>query len=346
MSEVAIGHHLVDYNGVQKDVISVIVRGTNSTLEEWSSNFDIGDRSKFGEASDWKNKNNHKGFDVASNRVLQKLEEYISTYCADTDHIYWVTGHSRGAAIANIISADLVDEGNIVFGYTFAAPNTTISEDANSSQYSCIFNLVNEDDFVPCVPMEGWTFTRYGKTAVIDMTSDMENEWHSLTGKLWYNQMAKNNLTSLVNSLVDVASGWDSCYIYTCDCDFPNHKGDGSQDDITERGINDINDIPWRVRQYCSYRSYKTLLGTTQYEVCQQPAYFMQALADIITTSGGIFGVGNQVWKIISTYQFADRYESARNKIILASTVGGIACPHYCETYYLLTQHVNGVNYE
>lgn len=337
ITEVAIGHHKVTYNGTTKDIVAVIVRGTNGTIEEWSSNFEIGDLSKSDTIADWKNKNNHKGFDVASNRILSKLDEYVRNYTTDSV-AYWVMGHSRGAAIANIISANLVDGGNEVFGYTFATPNTTVSNAATAAKYDCIFNLVNQDDFVPCVPMTGWNFKRYGQTASLDITSSMEKEWHKLTGISWYNQMSAKNLQELVDSLTAAASGWDSCYTYTCDC--ADH-GNGTADDITERGINDINAIPARVRQYCKYKPYTNWLGSTEYEVCQLPAYFMQALADIITTGG----MGDKAWKVVSTYQFADRYQKARNKIVSASVIGGIACPHYCSTYYLLTQYANDANF-
>lgn len=345
ITEFAIGHHRVTYNGVTKEIVAVIVRGTNGTIEEWASNFDLGDPNKTD--SDWNTTDNHRGFDVTSTRVFKYLQNYSETYLTSADAIYWVMGHSRGAAIANILSAMLIDNGEKVFGYTFAAPNTTISADANSTKYDSIFNLVNEDDFVPCVPMTAWNFVRYGQTATLDMTSNMENEWHSLLDKWWYNQLSKKNLDKLVGALADASSGstsekWENCYVYTCS---HSEHGNSTADDITEKGINNINDIPYRVRQYCKYECYKNWYGGYEYQVCQLPAYFMQALADIITTSGGIFGFGNQAWKVLSTFQFADRYESARNKVISATLIGGIAHPHYCETYYLLTGYANASDF-
>lgn len=333
VTEVAIGHHNVCYNGETKEVVMVVVRGTNGTIEEWASNFDLGDPNNRDDA--WNNPDNHRGFDVTTSRVYKLLEKYESSYLSDKNSTYWVMGHSRGAAIANILSAMLIDNGESVFGYTFAAPNTTIAEDANSAKYDSIFNLVNEDDFVPCVPMSAWNFVRYGRTATLDMTSDRENEWHDLTDKFWYNQLSEKSLNELVGALANASTGsadqkWANCFVYTCDCE---DHGNSSCDDITEKGINDIYDIPSRVRKYCEYSPYTNWYGGTEYEVCQLPAYFMQALADIITTSG----TWDKAWKVVSTYQFADRYQDARTKIVLASTVGGINCPHYCETYYLLT---------
>lgn len=337
ISEVGLGHHTVTYNGETRQVVAVIVRGTNGTIEEWSSNFDIGDKSKFKKNADWTDSKNHKGFDVTSNRILHYLEDYTAKYGLNGNNtVYWVTGHSRGAAIANLLSAKLIDNGKTVYAYTFAAPNTTTSTSVKNSKYQGIFNLVNEDDFVPCVPMSAWGFSRYGRTATIDMTSSMENEWHSLTGESWYNQMSKKNLNGLVDKLAGVCDGWDLCYKFTCSC----HGG--KDKDLTQTGLtsSNVKKIPERALKYCKKTSYKTW-GLTRYKVCQVPGYFMQILAEITAANG----LGQQV-SAITSYKLADRFESARNKLVSAAVIGGIAHPHLCHTYFLLTQHVSASNFK
>lgn len=338
ISEVALGHHTVTYDGETKQVVAVVIRGTNGSIEEWSSNFDMGNRSQFRSYDEWTNANNHKGFDVTTNRILDYLQSYTKSKGLNTSNtVYWVTGHSRGAALANLLAAKLVDNGKTVYAYTFAAPNTTVSTSAGAAKYNCIFNLINEDDFVPCVPMTAWNFRRYGVSATLDMTSSMENEWHSLVGKMWYNQMSAKNLSELVAKLAGVASGWDMCHTYTCSC-----HGNGSANDITQTGLtaSNVAKIPTRALQYCQITKYKTW-GMTRYKACQLPAYFMQILAEITAANG----LGNQV-SAITGYKLADRYEAARTKLVLAATVGGIAHPHYCETYYLLTLHVEASDFE
>ena len=42
VSEIGIGYHTVNYKGKTKTILGVIIRGTNGTIEEWSSNFDMG----------------------------------------------------------------------------------------------------------------------------------------------------------------------------------------------------------------------------------------------------------------------------------------------------------------
>lgn len=337
LSEVALGHHAVTYNGETKQVVAVVIRGTNGTIEEWSSNFDMGNRRQFNSFADWQDSNNHKGFDVASNRIMDYLEDYSNKNGLNSGNVvFWVTGHSRGAAIANLVSAKLIDQGKTVFGYTFAAPNTTVSTSAGNAEYRSIFNLVNEDDFVPCVPMTAWNFRRFGVSATIDMTSSMENEWHDLVGKFWYNQMSAKNLNELVGKLAGVAKGWNACYTYTCKC-----HGNGSSDNITQSGLtaSDLTKIPKRAKKYCKIEQYKTL-WLTRYKSCQIPAYFMQILAEITSANG----LGNQISAIVN-YKLADRYEGARNKLVTAASIGGIAHPHYCETYYLLSQHVKASDF-
>ena len=71
-----IGHREVTFNDIQKDIIVVSVRGTDSTVEEWSSNFDVGaDTSAYWDRNNsyWRNKLNHKGFDVAANRLYDRI---------------------------------------------------------------------------------------------------------------------------------------------------------------------------------------------------------------------------------------------------------------------------------
>ena len=91
--------------------------------------------------------------DGTATRVLKEVEEYRKQYCdAETECVYWIMGHSRGAAIANILGAKLIDNGNTVFAYTFATPNTTTVNEETARSYTGIFNLINSDDLVPYLP--------------------------------------------------------------------------------------------------------------------------------------------------------------------------------------------------
>lgn len=85
ITDVTFGHRRVKYNGQYKEIIAVVIRGTQvDSVEEWSSNFDIGCDSIFEgnglipKNDDWKIKENHMGFDIAATRVLELLDEYLS----------------------------------------------------------------------------------------------------------------------------------------------------------------------------------------------------------------------------------------------------------------------------
>lgn len=87
-------------------------------------------------------------------------------------------GHSRGAAVANIVAGRLMDEGVIsgsqLFAYTYACPS--VSRNGVSS-YSNIYNFNNPGDLITCVPLEKWgsyTWKRYGKTILL-LDSHKEN---------------------------------------------------------------------------------------------------------------------------------------------------------------------------
>lgn len=344
LSEVGLGYRNVVVGGELKTVLAVTVRGTNGTLAEWSSNCDIGDLSTDTEDDDWANPLNHKGFDIAATRIMRVMESYIAEQKLDTDNlVYWVTGHSRGAAIANIIGANLEDAGKTAFTYTFAAPNCTLAEDAAS--YLSIFNIISKDDFVPCMPMAAWGYTTYGRsTSSIGILSGYESEWESLTGISSYNADA-NNMDACVDALGGiVTAGADprvDSYRYTCDC-----HGDGSNDTITitnygmsaDSREGAIAKIPSNALPYCTITRYEgTLFWGWDFDVCQTPAYLMQLLA-------AFMGGEIDIYRFVVELNIADRYENAKTAIEAAG-LSGIEHPHYTESYYVLACHVTAESF-
>lgn len=152
-------------------ILAIILRGTYN--KEWYSNFEIG--------RDVTSTKVHEGFSNARDFALDKLNMYIANYGIDRDHMkFLLTGHSRGAAVANLLSKTLIDTygPNNVYGYTFATPNTTLDENANDSRYAGIFNFVNPEDFIAYIPLKEWGFTKYGTTITFPQNngSDEYNE--------------------------------------------------------------------------------------------------------------------------------------------------------------------------
>lgn len=153
----AVGMTIAKKEIADTTVLAIVLRGTYQ--KEWHSNFDIG--------RDINETNVHEGFLNASRFALEKLKMYMANYMVKENECkFFVTGHSRAGAVANLMSKALIDTygAENVYSYTFASPNTTTSLNADTPLYSGIFNFVNPDDFICCVPLSNWGFTKYGTT--------------------------------------------------------------------------------------------------------------------------------------------------------------------------------------
>lgn len=95
-------------------------------------------------------------FAALAEEVFTNVENYLSSTGLQ-DPIILVTGHSMGAAIANILAARLngiMDPDN-VYAYTFATPRT-VNEAVSGNQavnYLNIFNILNSNDAITYVPL-------------------------------------------------------------------------------------------------------------------------------------------------------------------------------------------------
>ena len=333
VSEMYVGSRQVTYNGSTRTIVCAVVRGTNGTLKEWSSNFDLGTTAKYSSYSDWTTVDNHMGFDIAATRLNNSLNNYVSRYCSGTI-VYWLTGHSRGAGIANILAARLVNAGKTVYAYTFASPNTTTSSSATNSKYNCIFNIVNTDDFVAAVPMTQWSFKRYGitKSASIGSVSNDKAAWNRLTG-LSYNR--DSILSTTVSSLAGIASNRNDCYVIQ----------DNSNNTINVTGLYYSetarnNALTQLIGTYTSnmsgtYQTYTTKeydyyngVYSYGYRVAQAPSFFLQAAAAVSCKV-----MGDNAFLVLDV---APRYHGAKAALIRSSVFAGIRHPHYNESYYFL----------
>lgn len=191
-----IAHKNVQVNNQDTSLIVLNIRGTYNT--EWVDNFDPG----LGET--------HAGFDRAAEKLADDLEEYLLMYDKELkeNKILLITGHSRGAAVANLIGKKIDDkdapqeplrnygvvvpynrnhlyaiDSSKVFVYTFATPNVTRDEKVRDSKYGNIYNILNPEDFVTYVCMRAWGYDRYGKRYVLPNKN---------TDPKTYNQYLKN----------------------------------------------------------------------------------------------------------------------------------------------------------
>lgn len=198
----AIGSRKITVNRQNYNLISIVVRGT--VLGEWYGNFNIGHSSY------------HKGFDIAAKEVSEALDEYVKRHNLEkADNKIWLCGHSRGAAVANILSHSLLGrkyvKPNNIYCYTIASPNV-ISEKAIGGN---AFNFINSGDFVPCIPYwDGWT--RYGKNIISkDMNKNVlsraEETFQSLTD-CPYIGYSEKNIEYIKDELNRIAPSVDAYY--------------------------------------------------------------------------------------------------------------------------------------
>jgi len=157
------------YKKVLKDgrtVIVIVVRGTGDT--EWELNLDIMPSGDY-------DLGYSENFYLTAKDIIDTWQE---TFESLTDPVFVVTGHSRGAACANILGAMLDDAygEDRVYAYNFASPRTVRGE---YQQYGNIFNFINECDFVTYLPLPQWGFERYGRDIILQsgsMTAEQKEE--------------------------------------------------------------------------------------------------------------------------------------------------------------------------
>ena len=145
-----------------KTLIAVAVR-SGGYGHEWASNALLAENG------------NHKGFDDSADKVIGYLDDYITENGIDGEIKIWLTGFSRGAAVATHTAAKLnngelnaaqVDKSNI-YAYGFATPaGASASNNPTGKDYNNIFSVIDFNDPVPLVAPAQWKLERFGKTRI------------------------------------------------------------------------------------------------------------------------------------------------------------------------------------
>ena len=172
-------------------VVAVIVKGTSGNYE-WVSNFNIGKNTT------------HRGFELAEKELNTSVNNYIKNNNITGKIKYWITGHSRGAAVANLYAKRLNGSGKKtkVYAYTFATPR--VSRQAKLNGYENIFNYLNTGDFVTEVSPSKWGFKRYGNDIFIDAhgSTQLKNNFSNITGVEYGGYIQEEN-QDLIQLFVD-----------------------------------------------------------------------------------------------------------------------------------------------
>ncbi|MDO4413568.1 MAG: S-layer homology domain-containing protein [Erysipelotrichaceae bacterium] len=358
VSEVYFGHRPVEYKNEKREIFFMMVRGTNGTSAEWSSNFDVGsDTSEYywetGEHPDWKDKANHKGFDVATNRILAAFNDYVSNLEASGEidvnarRSIFISGHSRGAAIANLLGAYFEDRSDYQsYVYTMAAPYSTTHSDAQN--YKTIFNIMNTDDLVPYLPLETWGFRKYGKTLKISAgvyedhmpIGDAVDTFEFMFGRDYDSNAWRGTAVSSFEKMVDSRNK-----IHILD----TTSGDG---EVIEGSVVYFDDSHYydclrllhggKLYKYCHIKKDVNFWTWPGYniKITYAPAYAMQIVANLASSPEGY---GQMDWMGVD---LKGKYSAARRDFALASgkipmvgwIPGGMESPHVPATYYMITK--------
>ncbi len=350
-TDVVFGHRRVKCDGETKEIIAIVIRGTNGTVEEWSSNFDIGCDSIYEgnglipKNDDWEIKENHMGFDIAATRVINLFEEdYLKKRAVDLDSsakkTLWITGHSRGAAISNIVGSRL-DSKYETFVYTFATPRTTTVSEEVAKSHESIFNIINSDDIITEMPLKAWGFIHYGKDMTASIANTYNYQWNSLAS-ISESESYSSDLESKDNLLISfksLAVDRNDCYTFHCEC----HCGTSGVEYGTSMlvwGSEKKKDIVPYGEPYQKFR-FDGDNRFQYYRECQTTAYFMQYLAYLAAKSNEGFNIPfiNVRSEAAKAYSITvcKKYNSTKSSFKDYS--GYMVNPHEPISYYVLSTY-------
>ncbi len=156
-----------------KNTTVVLAGFIGSRRDQWITDFESG----MGEI--------HQGFKEAKDNVAESFYAFLNQSLGSDKHPYIIFfGHSRGAAVANLMAADFIDselfaEKGHIFTYAFATPAYSREPESirNKKDYQRIFNIVNPEDFVTRVMPAAWGYGKYGTTFTLPCITYDLNSW-------------------------------------------------------------------------------------------------------------------------------------------------------------------------
>ena len=125
----------------------------------------------------------HSDFNQAADKVYTALEEYLSELDDGTNVKIVVTGHSRAAAVGNLLANKLNQAGypqESVYAYNFACPDSAREKPSKwnpGSKNDNIFNICNIKDPVGQIPGDVFTFCSDPLTGVPFQYGDKHTYW-------------------------------------------------------------------------------------------------------------------------------------------------------------------------
>ncbi len=197
----SIGYKSITYNGVTYNAYIVPIRGTKANCE-WFSNFNLGNRSD----------GYHEGFKLAADEVLASIKNKVKT----GNNIFLITGHSRGAGVANIVAGELSTYYNYatqnrIHAYTFACPAVRLNI---SGTLSNIRNYNNMGDVIASIPLQEWGYKRYGIDMPLSANQEIYNNFKtrfkSVYGEEYGGTLSTDSFISAMKNFVSTREDYYS----------------------------------------------------------------------------------------------------------------------------------------
>ena len=222
-------------------VVAIFINGYTSGGYEWRSNFNLGTGKQ------------HTGFYTAEAEIKKLLDSRISKYKnkfgRKINMKFWITGHSRAAAITNILGIELSDKygKDNVYAFGFATPMYS----KKSTAYPNIRNYIIQGDFVPKVAPVKWGFTRNNKSKDIILKDDskMKSIYKTIIGKK-YNGFSSKESNQLLNAFL-AFSGSQQKFI---EFRWYSNKNGGTAQDFCQEGM--ANAVTGQLKTGISVMSY------------------------------------------------------------------------------------------
>lgn len=332
---IIIGHRNSKVNSCEYDAYVVVIRGTNGTESEWSSDFDIGcDNTSYtektGDHPDWLNKQNHKAFDVVANRVNKLIKEYMKEHAGNPNAKKSIlfTGHSRGGAVANILGAQYEREEISSCAYTFSTPNTTTASDVERKS---VFNIINENDYISSLPLESWGFKRYGKDISLNISNHASAK--ELVGKLKNGKYSSASTKTLLNSFSKLADSRADLY----DTEKKSNCFELTKSvDSIKKQVEKLD-----MEEYILFKSE----GKKNY-IILCPAVLMKGMSRIAANSDNYSDVFKIITGLIEIFPPKSTYYNILTNILstLLANYDKLACPHETVCSYVIAKNTSSEN--
>ena len=157
-------------------LIAVVIHGYKYRMG-WEGNFTIGKGAM------------HEGFCLARDEVLRFLKTYIREKGITGRVKFWLGGHSRGGALANMTAAYLADSAcgylpdveiapEDVYGYTFATPGTMVKGELHKGEFGNV-SAARSGDYASDTLGEAYTYAGTDAGELLDPAADTYKGIHN-----------------------------------------------------------------------------------------------------------------------------------------------------------------------